>query len=119
MIKINIKHIVFLLYPIVWLLAFFEFSIFNKIEAWHWTFEIQNLNPIWVLFWLGSIFITCRYIDTSKHPLLLLFIVAYFGQYIVSFSGASPILFYTSETGHAEFVVTASRDFSIEDVGMV
>ena len=46
----------------------------------------------------------------------MLFLIAYLGQYLVSFSGESSILFYTSETGHAEFVVTASRDFSIEDV---
>ena len=116
MMNFNVKHIVFLLYPIVWIMAFFGLSIFDKIEAWHFTFQIQNLNIIWVLFWLGSIVVTCRYINTSKHPILLLFLIAYFGQYLVSFSGASPILFYTSETGHAEFVVTASRDFSMEDV---
>ncbi len=116
MINFNVKHIIFLLYAIVWMMAFFGLSIFEKIEAWHFTFQIQNLNIVWILVWLGSIFITYRYIPTSKHPLLLLFLIAYFGQYLVSFSGTSPILFYTSETGHAEFVVTASRDFSMEDV---
>ena len=79
-------------------------------------FQIQSLISTWILFWLGQCILLHWYIDTSRYPLLLLFLLAYLGQYLVSFSGESSILFYTSETGHAEFVVTASRDFSIEDV---
>jgi hypothetical protein len=97
-------------------MAFLGFSVFDHIAGWFIAFHLQELQWTWIASWLILVFLMYKYIDTSKHPWILLFFLAFIGQYLLSLSGENTMLLYTAKTGHAEFVVTASRDFSIENV---
>ena len=100
----------------LWIAAYCGFSVFSHIEGWFLHFQIQPLQSTWILCWFALVFGTYWYIPRAKYQWLLLFFLALLGQYFMSLSGENSMLSHTARSGHAEFVITASRDFSIEKV---
>ena len=85
----------------------------QRIPGWFFSFSDASLNWTWIFLWLLGTGGASMLISKTRYKVVFLFLVLWLGQYFFSFAGHTPLIDQAIYSGHAEFVITGSRDLNV------
>ena len=90
----------------------------SMLRGWFYSSQVQSLSLVWMIIWFavgGGLLWALPKVKADKQALLL-FIGAWLLPIFLSLAGTQSLIDHCVQSGHSEFVVTGSREWSIHDV---